>query len=60
MKKHCTPNVEKMEAWIGTDPLTEALRGKVREMIMTLVEGELEEVLAAMPYERNWIRRAIV
>ena len=57
MKKHCTPNVEKMEAWIGTDPLTEALRGKVREMIMTLVEGELEEVLAAMPYERNWIRR---
>jgi transposase-like protein len=33
--------------------LTEALREKVREVIVTLVEAELTEVLAALPYERT-------
>lgn len=42
-----------MEALIGPDPLTEALRGKIREMILALTEAELKEVLAARPYERN-------
>jgi transposase-like protein len=42
-----------MEGLFGPDLLTEALRGKVRQMILTLVEGELIEVLAALPYERS-------
>jgi len=37
--------------------LTEALRGKVREMIMTLAEAELVEVLSARNYERSQARR---
>lgn len=53
MKTQCIPSVDKMEALLGPDPLTEALRGKVREMILTLVEGELAEVLSALPYERT-------
>src|SRR4029450_3869878 len=36
-----------MEGLFGRDRLSEALRGKVREMIMTLAEAELAEVLAA-------------
>jgi transposase-like protein len=46
-----------MEELLGRDRLTEALRGKVREMIMTLAEAELAEVLAARSYERNAARR---
>lgn len=42
-----------MEALMGPDPLTEALRGKIREMILALTEAELKEVLAARPYERS-------
>lgn len=42
-----------MEALLGPDPLTEALRGKIREMILALTEAELREVLAAQPYERS-------
>jgi putative transposase len=42
-----------MEDLLGPDALSEALREKVREMIMTLVEAELSEVLAARPYQRN-------
>jgi hypothetical protein len=42
-----------MEGFFGPDQLTEALRGKVREMILTLAEAELAEVLAAQPYERK-------
>ena len=57
MRKQSTPSVSKMEALLGPDPLTEALRGKLREMILTLVEGELAEVLAALPYERKTERR---
>ena len=53
MKKQSTPLFCKMEALIGPDLLTEALRGKPRELIMTLIEGELQEVLAALPYERT-------
>jgi transposase-like protein len=37
--------------------LSEALRGKVREVILTLAEAELSEVLAALPYERKGERR---
>lgn len=46
-----------MEELFGRDGLAEALRGKVREMIMTLVEAELADVLAAGSYERNRARR---
>jgi len=46
-----------MEELFGRDRLTEALRGKVREMIMTLAEAELAEVLAANSYERSAARR---
>jgi transposase-like protein len=46
-----------MEGLFGRDRLAEALRGKVREMIMTLAEAELAEVLAAGSYERNRARR---
>ena len=46
-----------MEALLGPDPLSEALRGKVREMILSLAEAELSEVLAALPYERKGERR---
>lgn len=48
---------EGMEAIFGRDRLAEALRGKVREMIMTLAEAELAEVLAAGSYERSAARR---
>ena len=46
-----------MEEIFGRDRLAEALRGKVREMIMTLAEAELTEVLAAGSYERCEARR---
>ena len=46
-----------MEELFGRDRLTEALRGKVREMIMTLAEAELAEVLVARSYERSEARR---
>lgn len=52
-----TQYVSPMEGFFGPDRLTEALRGKVREMILTLVEAELAEVLAAQPYERKGERR---
>jgi putative transposase len=46
-----------MEGLFGPDRLSEALRGKVREMILSLAEAELSEVLAALPYERKGERR---
>jgi len=46
-----------MEEIFGRDRLSEALRGKVREMIMALAEAELAEVLAAGSYERSEGRR---
>jgi transposase-like protein len=57
MKKECIPSVEKMEVLLGPDPLTEALRERVRETIPTLAEAELTEVLAALPYERTGKRQ---
>ncbi|SRR5712691_920374 len=45
------------EGFFGPDRLSEALRGKVREVILTLAEAELSEVLAALPYERKGERR---
>jgi len=45
------------EGLFGPDRLSEALRGKVREVILTLAEAELSEVLAALPYERKGERR---
>ena len=45
------------EELFGGDRLSEALRGKVREMIMALAEAELAEVLAAGSYERSEGRR---
>src|SRR5712692_8692144 len=45
------------EGFFGPDRLSEALRGKVREVILTLAEAELSEVLAALPYERKGCRR---
>lgn len=50
-------SLDQMEALLGPDPLSEALRGKIRDVIWTLAEAELREVLAAMPYERNGARR---
>lgn len=52
-----TQYLSPMEDFFGPDRLTEALRGKVREMILTLAEAELAEVLAAQPYERKGGRR---
>lgn len=49
-------SLDQWEALLGPDPLSEVLRGKVRELIFTLVEAELREVLAAMPYECNGAR----
>jgi transposase-like protein len=46
-----------MEGLFGPDPLSEALRGRVREVILKLAEAELAEVLAAGPYQRNSERR---
>jgi Transposase, Mutator family len=46
-----------MEGLLGPDRLSEALRGKVREMILTLAEAELREVLAVLPYEGKGKRR---
>ena len=45
------------EGLFGPDRLSEALREKVREVILTLAEAELSEVLAALPYERKGERR---
>lgn len=42
-----------MEGFFGPDRLSEALRGKIREVIWTLAEAELAEVLAARRYERK-------
>jgi transposase-like protein len=49
--------VGEREGFFGPDRLSEALRGKVREVILTLAEAELSEVLAALPYERKGERR---
>ena len=46
-----------MEELLGRDRLSEALRGKVREMIMALAEAELAAVLGAGSYERSAGRR---
>ena len=46
-----------LEEIFGSDRLAEALRGKVREMIMVLAEAELAEVLSARSYERSSARR---
>lgn len=46
-----------MEELLGRDRLAEALRGKVREMILALAEAELAEVLGAGSYERREGRR---
>lgn len=51
--REATRSVRQMEALLGPDPLTEALRGKIREMILALTEAELKEVLVAQPYERS-------
>src|SRR3989304_5474448 len=48
-----------MEELFGPDRLAEALRGKVREMIMTLAEAELAEGLGAHSYERSAARRGV-
>jgi transposase-like protein len=49
--------VGQKEGFFGPDRLSEALRGKVREIILTLAEAELGEVLAALPYQRHSDRR---
>jgi hypothetical protein len=40
--------VGEREGFFGPNRLSEALRGKVREVILTLAEAELSEVLAAL------------
>ena len=49
-----------MEDLLGPDRLSEALRGRVREVILKLAEAELAEVLAARHYERNGSHGGIV
>jgi|GEM_PF-5883927 len=57
MGKQSTPSIEEKEALFGPDLLAEGLRGKIREMILALVEEEFLEVLSARPYERCEGRR---
>ena len=40
----------------GPDVLTQALRAKLKELLVTLIEGELEEALAAARYARSEAR----
>ena len=42
-----------MKALLTPDPLTVALRGKIREVLETLVHTELDDILAAVRYERR-------
>jgi transposase-like protein len=49
--------LNEMEVLFGPDQLSEALRVKIREMIMTLAQAELAEVLAARRYQRSGERR---
>src|SRR3970282_1642525 len=46
-------SLAQMEGLMGPDPLTEALRGKIREMILALTEAELKDVLIARAYARS-------
>jgi len=55
--REATRSFRQMEVVLGPDPLTEALRGKIREMILALTEAELKEVLGARPYERSCERQ---
>ncbi len=57
MSTQSTPVRSTGEARFGPDRLTEALRERIREVIVTLVEGELTETLAALPYQRTEGRR---
>ena len=57
IKKQYSLYVRKMEVLLGSYSLTDTLREKVREMILALVETELTEVLAAVPYERTGNRK---
>jgi transposase-like protein len=51
--RKCTRFCEAKEALLGP----EGLRGRIREMIWTLAEAELNEVLAARRYQRSPERR---
>ena len=53
MRVPSSGSTAEMEGLLGPDPLTEALRGRIREMILALVEAEVTEVLAAKPYQRD-------
>lgn len=53
MSKQSNGSTAEMEGLLGPDPLTEALRGRIREMILELVEAEVTEVLAATRYQRG-------
>lgn len=51
------PVLSQMEALLGPDPLTEALRERVRDLVCELVDAELDAVLEAVRYERVAGRR---
>ena len=51
--REATRSVGQMEGMLGPDPLTEALRGRIRGMILALTEAELKEVLGTQWYERS-------
>ncbi len=53
MSRQSNGSTSEMEGLLGPDPLTEALRGRMREMIVELVEAEVTEVLAATRYQRG-------
>jgi putative transposase len=52
-----TSFVSVREDFFGPDRLTEALRGRIREVIWELAKAELTEVLAAERHQRNDNRR---
>jgi putative transposase len=52
-----TSFVSVREGFFGPDRLTEALRGRIREVIWELAKAELTEVLAAERHQRNDNRR---
>lgn len=57
MRRQSTPIERAVEDNWGPDRLTASLRERIQEVIITLVEGELAEVLAAQLYEQTPGRR---
>lgn len=57
MTQQSTPIERAMEVQWGPDRLTAAVRARIQEVLGTLVDTELTETLAALPYQRTDGRR---